>query len=65
MTTSDRIQAAAAAMTNAMPDDDAETLASAIGVVTASLALASTEPVDVLAVVNRVAGALISGELPT
>ena len=65
MTPSDRIQAAATAMTNAMPDDNAETLASAIGVLAASLALASTEPVDVLAMVNRVAGALINGDTRT
>ncbi len=50
-------------MAKAMPDTDAGTLAGAIGVLAGRLALRTSEPVDVLAVVNRAAGAVINGEL--
>ena len=49
-------------MANAMPDSDAGTLAAAIGVLAGRLALRTTEPVDVLAVVNRAAAVVINGE---
>ena len=65
MTTGARMQAAATAMLSAMPDDDALTLAGAIGMVAGCIARVTQAPVQVMGAVDRLAAGVISGELLT